>query len=189
MRLLALFLVVCLVQGSAAAEETPDKATLTTESRAKAKAFAGALRGALQSAIKTGGPEHAVTVCNAEAPDIARRLSADGWTVARTSQKLRNPDNAPDTWEAEVLNAFAARAEAGESLKAMEASIFLESGGATTFRYMKAIPVGQVCLTCHGKALDPELQRVIGVFYPEDQATGFAEGELRGAFTISKTLD
>ncbi|MDX1426157.1 MAG: DUF3365 domain-containing protein, partial [Kiloniellales bacterium] len=64
----------------------------------------------------------------------------------------------------------------------------IESDGGRTYRYMKAIPVGEVCLTCHGADIDPALMAEIEAFYPEDQATGFALGELRGAFTVSKTL-
>ena len=51
---------------------------------------------------------------------------------------------------------------------------------------MKAIPAGAVCLTCHGNDIDPELKAQIDAFYPEDRATGFKLGALRGAFTISR---
>ena len=36
--------------------------------------------------------------------------------------------------------------------------------------------------------LDPELEAKIQAFYPDDQATGFEQGQLRGAFTFSKTV-
>ena len=70
----------------------------------------------------------------------------------------------------------------------MESAELVESNGARTYRYMKAIPVGEVCLACHGSSLDPELKATIDGGYPEDRATGFALGELRGAFTVTKTL-
>jgi hypothetical protein len=54
---------------------------------------------------------------------------------------------------------------------------------------MKAIPVGQVCLTCHGSDIAPELRTEINTYYPEDMATGFELGELRGAFTITKVTE
>jgi hypothetical protein len=61
--------------------------------------------------------------------------------------------------------------------------------GGPAFRYMKAIPTGELCLTCHGGSIDPDLAARIRAGYPKDQATGFKLGELRGAFTLSKPLD
>ncbi len=174
--------------GTAVAGDTPDLTALNAESRAKIKNFAGSLKGALQTAIKEGGPVKAISVCNVRAPEIAAELSGGGWTVGRTSQRTRNPENGPDAWETMVLEAFIDRAAAGESLKTMEAAAVVESGGARTYRYMKAIPTGEVCLTCHGSDLEPELAAKIRAVYPEDRATGFKLGELRGAFTVTKTV-
>ncbi len=174
--------------GTAVAGDTPDLTALNAESRAKIKNFAGSLKGALQTAIKEGGPVKAISVCNVRAPEIAAELSGGDWTVGRTSQRTRNPENGPDAWETMVLEAFLDRAAAGESLKTMEAAAVVESGGARTYRYMKAIPTGEVCLTCHGSDLEPELAAKIRAVYPEDRATGFKLGELRGAFTVTKTV-
>lgn len=57
------------------------------------------------------------------------------------------------------------------------------------FRMMKAIATGEPCLACHGKNIQPSLAAVIDVRYPEDEARGFALGELRGAFTLRRTLE
>ena len=78
------------------------------------------------------------------------------------------------------------RAEAGEALAGMERVERVETDGGQLLRYMKAIPVGEVCLTCHGGKLDPSLAAEIARLYPTDRATGFAAGQLRGAFTITK---
>ncbi|MOA58455.1 hypothetical protein D3C78_1828600 [compost metagenome] len=53
---------------------------------------------------------------------------------------------------------------------------------------MKAIPTGEPCLACHGQQIKPELAAVIDQRYPQDQARGFALGELRGAFTLRRSL-
>ena len=54
---------------------------------------------------------------------------------------------------------------------------------------MKAIPTAaEPCLTCHGSSLQPELKAEILRLYPNDQATGFKPGELRGAFTVTQKL-
>ena len=48
-------------------------------------------------------------------------------------------------------------------------------------------PTALVCLTCHGADIEPDLKAEIDRIYPNDQAIGFTLGELRGAFTITKT--
>jgi hypothetical protein len=54
---------------------------------------------------------------------------------------------------------------------------------------MKAIPTGAVCLACHGETIAPPIAAKINELYPQDQATGFREGDLRGAFVVTKTLE
>ena len=189
-KLLLLSLVLGLLAPlGVAADEEAGLEDFVHESRAMVKAFASALKGELQAAIKEGGPIHAISVCSVKAPEIAREVSKhDVWSVGRTSHKIRNPANAPDDLEAKVLVEFRQRAAAGEKLDTMESVALVESNGTQTYRYMKAIPVGEVCLACHGSNLDPELKATIEAVYPEDQATGFTLGELRGAFTVTKTL-
>lgn len=178
-----------LVFGVAQAGEAPDMTAFVRDSRAMVKVFAGKLQGALKAAIKEGGPVHAIPVCNSTAPQIAQDSAAsEAWTIGRTSHRLRNAGNAPDPWETAVLSEFQQRAQAGEDLKTMEKTALRQINGQQTLRYMKAIPVGKVCLNCHGSDIAPEVQRQIGELYPSDQATGFKLGELRGAFTITKTL-
>lgn len=175
---------------SAQAGEAADLAAFARESRATVKAFAGNLKGELQAAMKEGGPSHAIPVCNVKAPEIARAMSKPPERiVGRTSHKVRNPANAPDAWEAMVLDEFRQRAAAGEDLKTMEKAALVQRNGRRTYRYMKAIPVGAICLTCHGSRIDPGLKARIDSLYPEDQATGFALGKLRGAFTITRIAE
>jgi hypothetical protein len=187
--LLLLLALGILTPGSVEAGDEAGLEAFVQESRTMVKTFAGNLKGELQAAIEEGGPIHAIPVCNVKAPEIAREMSKPvDWTVGRTSHKIRNPANAPDEWEAMVLEEFQQRAVAGEMPDTMERAELVESTGSRTYRYMKAIPVGEICLTCHGSNIDPELNAKIGSFYPEDQATGFALGELRGAFTVTKIL-
>ncbi|MFN7177274.1 MAG: DUF3365 domain-containing protein, partial [Thermaurantiacus sp.] len=53
-------------------------------------------------------------------------------------------------------------------------------------RYMRAIPTAPQCLACHGpeEAIAPAVRAAIAERYPDDRATGFRAGELRGAFSI-----
>ena len=160
------------------------------KARAIVKQFAGDLQAALKGAIEAQGFESAIGVCNLEAPEIAARLSHDsGWRVGRTALRLRNPANAPTPEELAVLQDFQARANGGEPLAKMEHAAVITEEGARRFHYMKAIPVKELCTTCHGAQVEATLLQAIKARYPEDAATGFAVGELRGAFTLSKPLD
>ena len=155
------------------------------ESRAVVKEFTDQLKSELVAAMQSGGPIAAVAVCNARAPQIAAETSKrTGWKVGRTSLKLRNPANAPDEWERTVLEDFEQRKAAGEDPQKLEYYSVVEEDGRQQFRYMKAIPTGELCLTCHGSSLQPELAQKLDTLYPQDQARGFQVGDIRGAFTI-----
>lgn len=147
------------------------------------------LKSELQAAIAAGGPLNAIAVCHERAQPIAGELGAEsGWTLGRTSLRVRNPANAPDAWESATLTAFAARISAGEAPAALQAHTVVASADGQQFRYLKAIVTQDVCTVCHGTAVAPELSAEITRLYPDDQATGFRTGELRGAFTLSKTI-
>jgi hypothetical protein len=160
------------------------------ESRAVIKQFFGELKGQLVAALKSGGPGKAIPVCKDVAPAIAKKHSkAKGWDVARTSLKLRNPNNAPDAWEQGVLEQFEARKAAGEDPKKMEFYEVVEQDGKQVFRYMKAIPTAEKpCLMCHGENIKPEITQILDEQYPEDQARGYKAGDIRGAFTITQPM-
>lgn len=167
----------------------PSEADLK-EARALAKEFMTSLKGELQAAIAAGGPVNAIKVCRSVAPGIAGEISSkSGWAVGRTALKVRNPRNAPSVRERAVLMNFMARAEKGEDLTKMESAAVIEEGDRRYLHYMKAIPTGGVCLTCHGSDLAPDLEQAIRETYPADAATGFEAGELRGAFTFVKPLE
>jgi hypothetical protein len=180
-------LTVCVALGivySALAEEDADRRVV--ESRATIKSFAGELQAALKGAMKSGGPVEAIAVCNEKAPGIAEAHGrAKGWEVGRTSLKYRNPGNAPDQWETTVLQSFEQRKTAGEDVKKLDFGEFTELDGKKVFRYMKAIPTGEVCLNCHGgDTVKPEIEARLAEIYPDDKARGFSVGDIRGAFTI-----
>jgi hypothetical protein len=159
------------------------------ESAAVAKEFMMTLKGELQAAMQEGGPVNAIQVCNTRAPEIAAGFSEKkGWTVARTSLKFRNPDNAPDAWERQVLEQFEERKAKGEDPKQLSYAEVVEEGGTKTYRFMKAIPTGAVCLACHGEKIDTSVEAKIQELYPEDQARGYNEGDIRGAFTITQPM-
>jgi hypothetical protein len=153
-----------------------------TEGRAISREFAGELRGALERAIAEKGPVAAIEVCRGEAPRIAARLSGQyGATVSRTALKVRNPGNAPQPWQRAGLESFQRRLAEGANADSLEHFELQPNGGA---RYLKAIVTAPSCALCHGESLSPEIQDALQERYPQDQATGFKPGDLRGAFSI-----
>ena len=172
-----------------AQDAEPSEAERAAESRQLTKSFAGKLKGELVGAMKAGGPESAIGVCQAAAPSIAEEKSDEkGWAVGRTALKLRNPANAPDEWEQAVLLEFQEKVEQGADIAKLERYETTTKDGKPVFRYMKAIPTQQPCLTCHGSNVSESVQKAIAELYPQDEATGFSQGELRGAFTIVQPL-
>jgi hypothetical protein len=128
----------------------------------------------------------AVAVCKTRAPEIAAGLSAkSGAVVGRTALRVRNPANAPDDLQRALLEQFSAELASGQFAGPLEAAFEINRGGQVERRYMRAIPMDALCLTCHGPVLAPDLAAVINRDYPDDQATGFEQGQLRGAFSVT----
>jgi len=157
------------------------------EARSLVKAFGSNLKSALKPAMKSGGPVNAITVCNLQAGPISETVSAQsGWQVSRTSLKVRNANNTPDTWELMTLLQFEQRKAGGEDLKTIEHSELVIQDGQSVYRYMKAIPTADLCLKCHGSQLDNAVSAKLKELYPYDQAVGFSKGDIRGAFSLRK---
>jgi hypothetical protein len=53
---------------------------------------------------------------------------------------------------------------------------------------MRALPTVELCTQCHGAAdrLSPAVKAQLAQLYPDDRATGYAVGEIRGAMTLRK---
>lgn len=154
------------------------------EDRALAKQLSTTLKSELSAAMQVS-PERAIEVCSERATAIAKTLGArEGVKVGRTALRVRNPENRPLDWQRDVLNDFARRARAGEKLETLEYSAAGGEGDFAEHRYMKAIAMEPLCLTCHGPQLASPIKAAIAKRYPNDEATGFAVGELRGAVYV-----
>lgn len=152
------------------------------QAREATKQLQETLQRALKEAMVTGGPQGAVEACNLQALPLTEQLSQDlGAEIGRTALRTRNAANAPDAWEEEQLRRFQERLTNGDAAATLEAVLEDE----TSLRYMKAIPMQEPCATCHGTDVDPALRERIQALYPQDKATGFKIGELRGAFTVT----
>lgn len=140
----------------------------------------------LQEKVSKDGAAAAVPFCREYAPTYGREkatewaakakavLGASSFRFRRVSLKNRNPNNAPDARQAEILQLW----EQGPA----KPTVYQESG---RFFTMHPIKLAQpLCLSCHGDAatLDKKAAAEIARLYPQDKATGYKLGELRGAF-------
>ncbi|MBU1191341.1 MAG: DUF3365 domain-containing protein [Gammaproteobacteria bacterium] len=175
------------------ANAADDLAAREQAARAASGAFVQKLGGALKAEMQKGGPEQAILVCRDIAPQIAGELSrANGWRVTRVGTRVRNPMlGMPDDWERNVLTDFEARAAKGEKYPDMAFGEVVEFGGSKHYRFMKAIPMQEACLSCHGSAeqIPAGVKAKLASTYPHDLATGYKPGELRGAVSIIQPLD
>ncbi len=161
-------------QEVAASRLTPMQADAVDRGLAARDAMFARLLGRLGEAMAAGGPAAAIDVCAEDAPRIADQVAEEfGVRIGRTSFKLRNPANRPPAWvEPAVL------ARRGDPVR------FLGPEG--TLGVLEPIMVMPTCLGCHGDAdrLAPGVAEAVASRYPEDRATGFAAGDLRGWFWI-----
>jgi len=175
-----------------AGDDVPDQQQMLNEAQEVARELVTTLGGALKQALADSGPEGAITVCRDTAPMLAGSLSRQtGWKVGRVSLRTRNPlIGQPDAWEQEVLYRFDEAAESGKNLARLQYSEIVEEPEGRYFRYMQALPVKPLCLTCHGteKTIPASVRTRLEQEYPNDRATGYYAGQNRGAVTIKRKL-
>jgi len=163
----------------------------SAEADALSTRFQQELQGKLQAAMTAGGPVGAISVCKDEAPAIASRLSREsGWQVRRVGTRVRNPlTGSPDAWEQGQLADMQRRLKAGEPPQALAVLATVDEPQGRALRYFKPILMGPLCVTCHGapESQSKELREALQREYPHDTATGYALGELRGAFSLRRT--
>ena len=137
---------------------------------AATNALMSELLGELEAALASGGGPAGIQTCREKAPEIAAHVSQQfGLKIGRTSHRLRSPNNTPPAWaQLQVAN------------QVTEPTYLAGSGGQ--FAALLPIRLKAECQMCHGpaEAIDEDIQRAIATFYPNDQAVGFTEGDLRG---------
>jgi hypothetical protein len=133
----------------------------------------------LQQTLVAGlrqGPGHAITACQLQAPEIASSLSLEGIVVGRSSDRLRNPANVSPEWVSPVMTAWLTTSK--------ERAPQIVALADNRLGYVEPILLKPLCLTCHGSNLLPEVTARIDELYPQDRATDFETGDLRGVFWI-----
>lgn len=134
----------------------------------------------VMTAMKAGGPVSAVTFCNVQAMPLTDSLSDEyNCLIQRVSDKYRNPVNILSESDLEIW-------ETVSSSNSMKPVLISENGHPVYYKPIKiAMPA---CLTCHGtagKEIDIKTLEIIKEKYPDDLATGYKEGDLRGLWKIT----
>ncbi len=160
---------------------TTDNELLIAASNRLIGKFSSELKGELMSAMSNGGAENAIGVCQVKAPEIARANSGEYWSISRVTGRNRNPENLADKHQMTILNRFA-----DTTGQMPEYSYEWPEQSPTVFRFYKPIMTAPLCLKCHGPVdqIDPAVKAALKEKYPEDRATGYNSGELRGMFVV-----
>mgnify|MGYP001358464903 CR=1 FL=1 len=182
-RRLALALLLGGVSAAATAQEPAVADAESADVRRAQAAIADLgqrLRAALVRKMQSEGPVAAVDFCHVEAPVIATAVSQrHGVGIGRTALRHRSPANAPAPWQQRVLQNFLRQSDATPPAQLLHAE---RDGG--TLRVARGIATEAPCLVCHGADIAEPIRAAIAERYPDDAATGFSEGELRGMFWV-----
>lgn len=142
------------------------------------------LSTALMAKMKKGGLPEAIDFCSKEALPLTKKIADQhGVLIKRASHRSRNSLNIPEENELYVIKEYQNEINSGATLKPR---VRLDPNGIP--HYYTPILVENKCLMCHGtlnKELSKSADSIIKSYYPEDLATGFAEGDLRGIWSIS----
>ncbi len=162
---------------------TPQVAAAVDRADAAVRQLQLTLISRLKEELGRGGPKAAVTVCRDEAQQLTASVGkAQGLAIGRTSHKIRNPRNAPRAWAAGTV-----ASNAGRPITGATPAVFDLGDRVGVLR-----PIGQMamCETCHGprEKVDAAIGDVLRTSYPDDQAVGFAAGDLRGWFWVEVPL-
>ena len=159
-------------------QSRPEAATIDEHLKVRAIAAKDALfnqlSGRLTEIMQSRGPADAIEVCSNEASQFAVKVSEQmGVKIGRTALKLRNAKNRPPSWSEGLISESATEPQ------------FVQVDSDTVGALLP-IKLQQKCLHCHGPlhTIAQEVRDKLQRYYPNDQAIGFNEGDLRGWFWV-----
>ena len=99
------------------------------------------------------------------------------------TNKLRNSSNEPTERELEIINEFSNALQNKLDLKPV-----VEIDNQNSKHFYAPIIMKPNCLVCHGtinETVNIKTDSIIKSLYPNDKAIGYAEGDLRGIWSIT----
>ena len=162
--------------------EVKTESTLKKQGLEYALKAKGVLGKNLFRAIKANGTVNAISFCNEKAYFLTDSVATDlGVKIKRVSDKNRNSNNKANSKELAYLNSVKELLSKGQKIEPQISK--LEN---IVIGYYPII-ANQMCMKCHGNPdteIEKETLSKIGSLYPEDKATGYLPGELRGVWVI-----
>lgn len=139
-----------------------------------------ALLRELSRALAQGDPGSAVQSCHIDALAATQRVAGrhDVLGAGRTSHRLRNPANEARDWAVPFIEDHAGR-------RARDVDGFVVDLG-NRVGVLRPVTQQPLCGSCHGPAarLQPAVKEILAVRYPDDRATGFEPGDIRGWYWV-----
>lgn len=136
----------------------------------------------LVGAIQEKGTEGALAFCNIQAIPLTDSMSvALKAHIKRVTDQPRNPANLANKSELEYIRTAKLALSEGK-----EVSPSVQYIDEKVIGYYPII-TNQLCMQCHGKEsseIDDATLEKIKTLYPDDQATGYDVGELRGIWVV-----
>lgn len=144
------------------------------------------LSGQLKTAMNDGGVQNAIGFCKAAALPLTNSLSTEhNAVIKRTSLKLRNPQNSPDSLEAIMLDMYHIMSRMRNPV--MVPKLLVKNESKIQF-YAPIMIANETCLKCHGtigQTMKAEDYDIIKQNYPNDKAIDYKLGEFRGMWSIT----
>ena len=198
MRTLLIVFLIGILNYSLFAEELikrgDRRAVVSNNGKLAAKTLKIALKKNLKEKMEKEGPLGALSFCANSAQSITDMVNRDakkGVRVKRVSEKYRNPLNKPDNLDNLAFQFF----QKMKDRDGVYPDDFItrlrhkEDKNIEIFRYYEPLFIEKPCLACHGEKLKPEVAAQLKELYPNDMATGYKLGDLRGLIAVEVTPD
>ena len=137
----------------------------------------------LMGTIQKKGTLEALEFCNVRAYPLTDSMAVvHNASIKRVSDKPRNPKNKANSEELEYIKTFKTLVASEKEIS----PIVKETEDDVNVYY--PIATNTMCLQCHGKPetnIKPDILKSLTLLYPEDQAKGYSENQVRGIWNVS----
>lgn len=139
------------------------------------------LGGELKNQLQTFGTMGALNFCSQNALTLTEQVAKESKTsIKRLTTRNRNPVNKTNIKETTLLNKWEELVKNAQPLPSHE---IINVSDSMIMYYKPILINNEACLKCHGN-VEGDLAKVIKAVYPEDKATGYKMGDLRGMIAI-----
>jgi len=156
---------------------------MITKGAAASAALLQKLGGEVKTNMQSHGPVKTLEFCSLNALSMTDQVALEtGTRIKRLTLKERNPVNAAAGEDEKLLEKWEQMVKNGQTLPAYELT---KTANGTMAYYKPLLINNEACLKCHGDiAADSPLAKALKATYPEDKATGYKMGDLRGMIKV-----